>query len=36
MRRLPDVVMVAANSTAAAARELAARGDLDTVVIAPQ
>ena len=26
MRRLPDVVMVAANSTAAAARELAARG----------
>ena len=35
-RRLPDVVMVAANSTAAAARDLATRGDLDTVVIAPQ
>jgi len=35
-RRLPDVVMVAADSTAAAARDLAARGDLDTVVIAPR
>ena len=35
-RRLPDVAMVAANSTAGAARDLAARGDLDTVVIAPQ
>ena len=35
-RRLPDVVMVAANSTAGAARDLAAKGDLDTVVIASQ
>ncbi|MDE0131289.1 MAG: prephenate dehydratase [bacterium] len=35
-RRLPDVVMIAANSTAAAARDLATRGDLDTVVIAPR
>jgi len=35
-RRMPDVVMVAANSTAGAARDLVARGDLDTVVIAPQ
>lgn len=35
-RRFPDVVMVAANSTAGAARDLAAKGDLDTVVIAPQ
>ena len=35
-RRLPDVMMVAANSTAGAARDLATRGSLDTVVIAPQ
>ena len=35
-RRLPGAVMVAANSTAGAARDLVARGDMDTVVIAPQ
>ena len=35
-RRLPNVVMAAANSTADAARDLGVSGDLDTVVIAPQ
>ena len=36
VRRLPGVVMVAANSTAEAARDLVASGSLDTAVIAPQ
>ena len=35
-RRLPGVRMVAADSTAGAARDLSARGDSDTVVIAPK
>ena len=35
-RRLPNVVMAPANSTADAARDLSASGDSDTVVIAPQ
>ncbi len=35
-RRLPGVKVVAANSTAEAARELAASGSLDTAVIAPR
>ncbi len=36
LRRLPGVVIVAANSTADAARDLVASGSLDTAVIAPQ
>ena len=35
-RRLPEVVTVATNSTARAARDLADKKDIDTVVIAPQ